>query len=55
MESLTLVPIPDDCREVTGRELCRVRPHPCRILCETHDDENVIVVIKMGDRSEAHR
>jgi mRNA interferase RelE/StbE len=55
MESLALAPIPDDCRKVTGRELRRVRSNTCRILYELHDDENTVVVIKVGHRSEAHR
>ena len=55
MESLATDPRPDDCRKLTGRELYRVRSATYRTLYEIHDDDIVVVVVKVGHRRDVYR
>ena len=55
IESLAHNPRPDDCRKLTGRDLYRVRSGIYRILYEIHDDEVVVVVVKVGHRRDVYR
>ena len=55
IEQLAEAPRPHGARKLTGRDAWRVRVGDYRILYEIHDDQLVILVIRVGHRREIYR
>ena len=48
-------PRPSGCQKLSGHDRYRVRQGQYRIVYEIHDDELVVVVIKLGHRRDVYR
>lgn len=48
-------PRPSGCHKLSGHDRYRVRQGQYRIVYEIHDDELVVVVIKLGHRRDVYR
>ena len=55
IDSLSEEPGPPGCERLSGQERFRVRQGNYRIIYEIMDDEVVVVVVKIGHRSNIYR
>jgi mRNA interferase RelE/StbE len=55
IQSLAGDPRPMGCEKLSGQDRYRLRQGSFRILYEVHDDQVVVVVVKVGDRKEVYR
>ena len=55
IESLSFEPRPEGSEKLSGREKYRIRQGDYRIIYEIHDDELIVVVVKVGHRREVYR
>ncbi len=55
IDGLTTDPRPSGCKKLTSANLYRVRSGSYRIVSEIHDEEIVVVVIKVGHRKDVYR
>jgi len=55
IDSLSEEPRPPGCEKLSGQERFKVRQGNYRIIYEIMDDEVVVVVVKIGHRSNIYR
>jgi len=55
IEALSENPRGPGCERLSGQERCRARQGACRVIYEIADDVLVVVVVKVGHRSEVYR
>jgi len=55
IESLSDDPRPPTSQKLGGTDLYRVRQGDFRILYEIHDLELVVIIVRIGDRSDVYR
>lgn len=48
-------PRPASCKKLAGRPAWRLRIGPYRVLYEIHDDQLLILVVRIGHRREVYR
>ncbi len=48
-------PRPSECKKLTSTGLYRIRTGSYRIVYEVHDDEVVVIVVKVGHRRDVYR
>lgn len=55
IETLATDPRPPGCRKLTSGGLYRLRTGSYRILYEIHDEEVIVIVIKVGHRRDVYK
>jgi mRNA interferase RelE/StbE len=55
IRSLATNPRPPGCQKVAGTQKHRIRQGNCRILYLVDDDEEIVTIVKFGDRKEVYR
>jgi len=55
IRSLASNPRLEGCKKLSGRDAWRIRVGTYRVLYEIHDNELVIMVIKIGHRKEVYK
>jgi len=55
IDSLSKEPRPSGMEKLTGQEKCRLRQGKYRIIYEIHDDEVIVIVVKVGRRKDVYR